>query len=89
VSKEESSAESNPASDAAKAAAERPEYRPFPSATEINEMDREARRFTMRGFVSFLVIAAVVLMVAYVLPAVTGRRKPVASKDTPKDVSAT
>jgi hypothetical protein len=64
----------------AKPAAAEPENRPFPTSDEINEMDRETRRFTMRGFISFLVIAAVVLMCAYVLPVVVGGRKPVASK---------
>lgn len=62
----------------AKPATVEPKYPAFPSSDDINEM--QVRRFTMSSFLSFLVIAAVVLMFAYVLPAVVGGRKRVASK---------
>ena len=76
----ESPQEFNSSANQAKSTTAETEHPPFPSSDEINEMDRQARRYTLSGFLSFLVIAAIVFIVAYVLPAVLWGRKSAASK---------
>jgi hypothetical protein len=84
VSKGESPPESNPAVDEANPAAAKPDY-PLPlSSAEMAEREWLARKeFKTTVFFASVAIAAVVLIAAFVLPAVVRGRKPAASKVPP------